>query len=172
MNQEDGNMNRKITIIESLPFNISFTTPQDSIMYSKMIDQKRKTELGLDISVIRGMKVSEFHWDDRNLVIELDNTTFLITTIKQSNLTMKISTTHSIVTNRNVIYEITFPSGRRIQRSPQKIVQKYIGKEFYNIQIGEQYAWFYFKNMPLLILCTIDKIQESNELYLSWAESE
>jgi hypothetical protein len=172
MNLEDGSMSRKITIIESLPFNMSFTTPQDSIMYSKMTDQKRKLELELDISFIRGMKVSQFYWDDQNLVVELDNTTFLITTIEQSNLTIKISPTHSIVTNRNVIYEITFPSGRKIQRVPQKIAQKYIGKEFFDIKIGVQHAWFYFKNMPLLIFCTIDRIRESNELYLSWEESE
>jgi hypothetical protein len=55
---------------------------------------------------------------------------------------------------------------------PQSIADKYIGKKFIKLQIGDQFAWLYFHEVPLLLYCTWQQIREKDTLLLTWEESE
>jgi hypothetical protein len=173
MTQADGKMEiKKITIINSLWCDPTFTTPEAAINYSTFYDQKRKQELGLDITSIYGQVVKQFHWDNQNLILEFNDGLFLKITICDQIFDIQIVKSHFVITDRNTIFDITMPSGMQYQWTPQKIAEKYIGQEFVKIYLGEHEMWLYFKAMPLLIYCTIDTIKESKQLFLSWIESE
>jgi hypothetical protein len=149
---------------------------EEAIYLGGYLDMRRQQELGLEISQIQGKVVKQFHWNEQQLLLEFENTLFLKIEIINQLLDIKLVDSHSICTNRDIVFSLSFdevyPSGLQILRNPQYIANKYIGKNFIKLQIGDQFVWLYFQDMHFLIHCTWYKVRESDTLFLSWEESE
>ena len=167
-------MTKKITILKSITFEKTptFSSLEASISYSKEVDVRRKSEMCLDLSLIQGKTIRQFHWDDQHLLLEFETDLFLVVSIEETLLKLQIEKCPRIISKAEEIYEITFSQELQLQINAQEIADKYQGKKFLNVTIGDHYAWLYFEGMRDLIFCTIDVIKESNNLFLSWNESE
>jgi hypothetical protein len=171
MAQVDGNK-KIITFTDEIPLSPGFSKPEEAIAFAKYIDDKRKSELNLELTQIQGKIVNSFHWDEQNLILEFERNLYLHLTIEDQLLCVRITNNHAVKTDQNTIYEKIYSENLKILFLPQKIIQKYIGKTFMKIQLGERFAWLYFREMPLLIFCVVHSIKESDKPFLSWDESE
>jgi hypothetical protein len=157
---------------------VGYSTPGEAISGAQTIHKLRMRELNLDISGIVGKRVINFHWDDHHLALEFENGLFLELKSENQLLHIQVIDKTNITTERNVIINTFFPSNEFFSDdftsvwTPSEIAQTYTGQKFINIQIGKQDAWIYFENMPYVISCLLMKIEECDELFLSWDESQ
>jgi hypothetical protein len=167
-----GGNKRVITFTDDITFTSGFTKAEDAINYAKYIDDKRRSELKFDVTRVQGKIVNLFHWNEQNLVLEFEEDLYLRITIVDRLISVQVANNNLVQTDRNITYEKIYSKNMKVDFCPQCITKKYIGKTFTNIQIGERVAWLYFHGMPLLIFCVVHSIKESEELFLSWDESE
>ncbi len=136
----------------------------------------RKSQFQLDISPLQGKVVRQIHWDDRTLILEFERATFLqiSTFVEPQNgchYNVRIVNSHSVKTDREAVTKWGYEHGIYDDKY-QEIANIYIGKTFTNVYCGPQNVFLYFLHMPLLILCTVVQVVESEKFVLSWGESD
>jgi hypothetical protein len=166
---------KKYTVID-VPNSPTALSIEEAIQLGKYLDTRRKQQLGLDVSSIQGKPVKQFHWDEQQLILEFEDNLFLEIKIINQLIDIRVVNSHSICTNRELVFDLSFdeicPEGLQMLWEPQSIADKYIGKKFIKLQIGDQFAWLYFQEVHLLLYCTWNKIREKDTLLLTWEESE
>ena len=163
----------KLRSIHIMEYSIlGYSSPNEAISGAKAIHKQRMQELNLDLSDVVGKQVVNFHWDDHHLILEFENGFFLELKSENKLLHVHLIDKTDVVTSRDAIVQKIYQDGSSSIWKPGEIAQEYIGKIFIGTQLGRQDAWLYFKDMPFLIFCILMKIKESDELFLSWNESD
>ena len=169
---KNRNENMKEVTLADLTFTRTFRSPYEAIEYSRQSDLEQKRKFNFDAFPIRGKVVRQFHWNEQQLVLEFEENLFLRIFIRDHDeIEIGVIASNTIETHENVSYSITWPNSWVLWR-PSVIAQKYAGKTFSKVHLGQKHVYLYFENTPLLIFCTMNKNVLNGELFLTWDESE